>query len=297
MAILTVRRVLLIANPAARRGTRKLDDALAALRSRGVHCDAHVTQYAGHAAELAASLAPGYDATFALGGDGTAMDVVGALAGTDRFVGILPGGTGNLIARSLGIPRALDRAVPMLLDGVRGKIDLGALGTGRRFAFTAGIGIDARMIELTPARAKRRLGVFAYALSAWQAMVRHRPFHLRATVDGITIERQATAVMVANFGVVLDDLFAFGPNIKYDDGLLDLCVFSPKSFAETARIMWRLSRKDFRSDENVVYRAGRQFRIETDPPQAVQADGELIGTSPFEASVEPLAASLLIPRR
>ena len=256
-----------------------------------------MTEYAGHAARLASELAPGYDATFALGGDGTAMDVVGALAGTGALVGILPGGTGNLIARSLGIPRSAARAVPMLLGGVEARIDLGALGTGRRFAFTAGIGIDARMIELTPARAKRRLGVFAYVLSAWQAMVRHRPFHLRATVDGEIIEREATAVMVANFGVVLDDLFAFGPNIKYDDGLLDLCVFSPKSVSETARIMWRLSRKDFRSDENVLYRAGRQFHIETDPPQAVQADGELIGAGPFEARVEPLAAALLIPRR
>ena len=297
MAVLSARRVLLIANPAARRGARNLDEALAAFAARGVHCDAHVTRHAGHAAELAARLAPEYEATFVLGGDGTAMDVVGTLAGTGCTVGILPGGTGNLIARSLGIPRAPAKAIPMLLDGVEARIDLGALGTGRRFAFTAGIGIDARMIELTPARAKRQLGVLAYALSAWQAMVRHRPFRLRAEVDGQTIEREATAVMVANFGVVLDDLFAFGPNIKYDDGLLDLCVFSPKNVAETARIMWRLSRKDFRSDENVIYRAGRQFRIETDPPQAVQADGELIGTGPFEAHVEPLAAALLIPRR
>ena len=57
MAVLTPRRVLLIANPASRRGTRKLDDALAAFRDRGVHCDAHVTQYAGHAAEVATALA------------------------------------------------------------------------------------------------------------------------------------------------------------------------------------------------------------------------------------------------
>ena len=111
------------------------------------------------------------------------------------------------------------------------------------------------------------------------------------------MEQTATAVMVANFGAVLNDLIRLGPNIQQDDGRLDLCVFSPGTARDAARVAWKLLRKDFQSDPCMLYRAGRHFRIETDPPRAVQADGELLGDTPFEVAVEPLAAQLLIPRR
>jgi diacylglycerol kinase (ATP) len=291
------RRVLLIANPVARRAGPALRAALGAFREAGVQADSMLTEYAGHAAELAVRLAGEYDAVFTLGGDGTAMEVVGALAGSPTPVGLLPGGTGNLIARSLGVPLGVRAAVRALLAGDRARIDLGRLDDGRRFAFTVGVGIDARMIEETPATLKRRLGVLAYGLAASRALIRRQTFRVRVEVDGEVLERDASAVFVANFGAVLNDLFRFGPGIRYDDGLLDVCVFSPRTLRDTARIMFRLFRKDFRSDDCVLYRPGREIRIETRPPRRVQADGELLGPTPFAVTVEPLAASLLMPRR
>ena len=103
--------------------------------------------------------------------------------------------------------------------------------------------------------------------------------------------------MVANFGAVLNDLIRLGPGIRQDDGKLDLCVFSPGTAGDAARVAWKLLWKDFREDPCMLYRAGRHFRIETDPPRTVQADGELLGSTPFEVAVEPLAAQLLVPRR
>ena len=294
------RRVLLLANPVARRGRKLRERALRAFREHGVRCDVVFTEYAGHAGELAARLASDYDAVFTLGGDGTAMEVLGTLAGTGRAVGILPGGTGNLIARSIGVPLAVSNAVAALLDGDVARIDLGVLRLGdgaRRFAFSAGVGIDATMIEQTPFSLKRRLGVAAYALTASRALLRQEHFRVRAQVDGETVERDAVAVMVVNFGAVLNDLIRLGPEIRQDDGMLDLCVYSPKNFGDAFRVMWRLLRKDFRSDPCVLYRRGRYFRVETDPPRPAQADGELLGPTPFEIRVEPLAATLLVPRR
>jgi diacylglycerol kinase family enzyme len=75
-----------------------------------------------------------------------------------------------------------------------------------------------------------------------------------------------------------------------------LCVFSPSTLADALRIMWRLVRKDFRPDPCMLYRPGRHFRVETTPPRVVQADGEVLGLTPFEVVVEPLAALLLVPR-
>jgi diacylglycerol kinase family enzyme len=96
---------------------------------------------------------------------------------------------------------------------------------------------------------------------------------------------------------VLDRLFALGPGIRQDDGLLDLCVFSPTHTVGAIRIAWRLFRRDFRTDASALYRSGREFRIECDPPQLYQADGELLGTTPYTIRVEPLAARLLVARR
>ena len=250
----------------------------------------------GHAAELAQRYVDTYDAVFTLGGDGTAMEVVGALAGGECPVGILPGGTGNLIARSLGIPLFVPRAVRALLSGEAAQIDLGVLADGRRFAFAAGIGIDAAMIEGTPLWLKRRLGVLAYVLTAARAVLRREQFFLRAVVDGEIIERPASAAMVVNFGAVLQELILLGPGIRQDDGMLDLCVFSPQTLRDAIRVFWRLLRKDFSSDPCVLYRPGRQFHLETEPPRLAQADGELLGRGPLDIEVQPLGARLLVPR-
>jgi len=268
----------------------------------GVRCDAVLTSHAGQGAHLATTLSGGYDVVFTLGGDGTAIEVVGALAGHGGPpVGILAGGTGNLIARTLGIPLDVRRAVPLLLDGQEARVDLGVLtgarpGLRRRFAFAAGVGIDASMVAETSATLKRHIGVLAYMLNWTRAALRHETFRTHIVVDGETIEQVASAVMVANFGAVLNDLIRLGPGIRQDDGKLDLCVFSPGTALDAARVAWKLLRKDFRADPCMLYRAGRRFRIETDPPRAVQADGELLGVTPFEVAVEPLAAQLLIPR-
>ena len=296
MAVL-VERALLIVNPASRGGARLKAAARDAIRGAGIECDMMVTERVGHAAALCAEHAARYDAVFTLGGDGTAVEVIGALAGSGKPVGVLPGGTGNLIARTLGIPIRLDRAVTALVEGDRASIDLGDIHGRRRFAFSAGIGIDARMIEGAPAQLKRRLGVLAYVISAARAVLGRQDFEVRATVDGVVHERRASAVMVVNFGAVLNDLIRLGPGIRSDDGVLDLCIFSPQTFRDSLRVLWRLFRKDFRSDACVLYVPGRRFRLETVPVMTAQADGELIGPTPLDISVAPLAALMLIPKR
>lgn len=291
----------MIANPASRRGKRLAARARKALESRSVICDIVFTEHPGHAAELAVQHAPGYDAVFVLGGDGTVMEVAGALAGTDVRIGVLAGGTGNLLARALGIPLSIARAVPALIDGDDLLIDLGRFDSGRRFAIVAGVGIDATMIAETPDWLKRRLGVLAYTImgtrAALRTVLRREFFRARVTVDDTTHERDAAAVMIANFGAVLGERITLGPGIRTDDGFLDGCIFSPRTLADALRIMWRLLRHDFRSDPCMLYCRGRKVRVETIPPLPWQADGELMGTTPFNVVVEPRAVRLMVPKR
>ena len=295
-----IERAVVIANPASRRGHRLAERARKEMRGRSIFCDLVFTERPGHAAELALKHAPHYDAVFALGGDGTVMEVAGALAGTDTPVGVLAGGTGNLLARALGIPLSIRKSIPALVEGVQMIIDLGRFDSGRRFAMAAGVGIDSSMVAETPKWMKRRLGVAGYALmgslAAIRTVLRRDFFHARIVIDGIVHERQAAAVMVANFGAVLGNRITLGPEIRTDDGFLDVCVFSPRSLGDAIRITRRLLRADFSEDPCLLYARGRTVRVETTPPLQWQADGELMGMTPFGVVVEPLAVRLLVPR-
>lgn len=300
LLVVLTRRILLITNPASRRGAALERAAVSAFERAGVACEVVRTERAGHAGEIAQARGRDHDVVFTLGGDGTAMEVAGALAWSGIPIGVLAGGTGNLLGRALGIPRSVKRAVPSLLDGDVRQIDLG-LVLGRRFAVAAGVGIDAAMVEETPRWMKQRLGVFAYSLMAARAALRavllRRFFAVRIEVGGEVIERRAAAVMFANFGAILEDRIAFGPGIVVDDGVLDCCIFSPTNLRDAVRIMWRVTRKDFRPDPSILYRKGTHFRLTTDPVLVLQADGELLGPTPADITVEPLAARLLVPRR
>lgn len=299
MALL-IKRAVLITNPASRQGKRLAERARMALASRSVECDVVFTERPGHAAELASHFAPQYDAVFALGGDGTVMEIAGALAGTNVRVGVLAGGTGNLLARALGIPLSVKHAVSSLLDGSETFIDVGRFESGKKFAIAAGVGVDASMVAETPGWLKRRLGVGAYAIvggwAALRAVLKRDLFHVRLVIDGTVYDGEAAAVMIANFGAVLGKRLTLGPEIRTDDGVLDACVFSPRSLRDALRITWRMLRADFGNDPALTYRRGCHIRVETFPPRQWQADGELMGMTPFTVQVEPRAVRLLVPR-
>src|SRR4051812_33670086 len=181
----TIERVLLIVNPASRRAARIQHKAVKAFESAGVECHVMPTEAPGHATTLAKTHAHKYSAVFTLGGDGTVMEVLTALAHDGPPVGVLAGGTANVVARTLGIPLNPARAIPLLLSGDEAKLDLGKLGDGRRFAIGVGVGLDATMMREAPARLKKRFGFMAYVIGGFKAVLRNERFDLRLTVDGV----------------------------------------------------------------------------------------------------------------
>ncbi len=265
-----------------------------AFAAAGAACEVARTTGPGHAGELARARG-GADAVFVLGGDGTVMEVLGALAGTGQPVGILPAGTGNLLARALGIPLDVRRAARALVAGRPRAIDLGRLSDGRRFGFALGLGLDVDMVLRAPEGLKRRLGIAAYVVSSIRAVWRNERFLLRATVDGQAVERECSMVMLANFGAVFNGVLTLGPGIAPDDGHLDLCVYSPDSFLDAAAIGWRLWRGDFRPHPRMLFRRGRRIRIESVPPREFEVDGDVVGVTPVEVDVEPKSGLVLVP--
>ena len=295
-----VLNVLLVVNPAARGVSRALPTVLEGFRSAGVEYEVAETQAPSHATELVRAHLSGRhtaDAVFALGGDGTAMEVATALAEWPESppLGILALGTANVLARSLGIPLRPADAVRALVDAETISIDLGRIAGGPRFAIGLGVGLDASMIGGASSLLKRRLGYIAYASSAMRAGFRLERFNARITIDGVTTNVEASSVLVANFGLVLGDLVCFGERVGHRDGLLDVCVYSPRSLLDAIRIFWRMLRGGVSDDRCVRTISGRHVRIETDPPRPMQADGELLGLTPVEIHVEPNVLRLLVP--
>lgn len=291
-----IRRALVIVNPGARRAERAGLDALHAFAEEKVTCDVIMTNAPGHATELARELGPKFDAVFTVGGDGTAIEVMTALVGTGPPVGILAGGTGNVLVHSFGIPYNVRKAVRALVHGVETTIDLGRTGDGDHFAIGLGVGLDEAMIAGASHLLKRRVGVAAYVWSALKAVAQLERFTVRLTVDGVVHEREATSVLIANLGAVLGGAVRLGEGITADDGLLQACVFSPENHGEAIRIFTAMLRGTAHLDPGMFYVSGKRFRIETDPPRRAQADGELLDMTPIEIEVRPNAARILVPR-
>ena len=275
---------------------RRRKVALRTFADGGVDVREVITTHAGHAREVLAAPTESWDAVFVLGGDGAVMEVVGAMAHTGMPIGVLPGGTGNLVAGVLGVPLGIGKAVRVLLAGERCTFDLGQLPDGRYFTFAAGVGVDVAMVEKTPFGRKRALGILSYAISATRAAFGRDPVHVTIDVDGKRVEAKAILAMVANAGAILGGRFSLGPDVKPDDGELDLCLFMPERTRDVFRLVWRLLRRDFRPHPLMTFAKGRVFRVSSEPSVSVQADGDIVGRTPMKISVAPKAAVFLRPR-
>ena len=297
-----VSTALLVVNPASRSGKRELDSVLRAFGAAGIACELAETDAPAHATALVRERLHAdphaFDAVFTLGGDGTAMEVATALADCPDAppLGILAVGTANVLARTLGIPVRPLAALTALLDADEVAIDLGRIAGGPAFAIGLGIGLDASMIAGASVMLKKRVGYLAYAWSALRAGLRLERFRARIVVDGTVHNVETSSILVANFGMVLGDLVCFGEDIGHRDGMLDVCVYSPRTLRDATRILWRMVFGGVGGDRCVRIIRGREIRIETDPPRPMQADGELLHMTPVEISVEPNAVRILVPR-
>jgi YegS/Rv2252/BmrU family lipid kinase len=294
---------LLIANPAAARTAPIAVNAiLTTLRAAGWEVEALATGGPGDARHLAEyGVSEKVDVVAVFGGDGTAMQAAAALVGTDVALGVIPGGTGNLLAGNLRIPasparaaRALVRAKPRLFDLGRMERPAGP----QYFAVACGAGYDARVMAGTLSEHKRRWGMAAYVATTLRLMSELRSTLHSITIDGVEYEANAAMVLVANCGEVIPPFVKLGPGITPDDGLLDVVVVRADNFPQSLRAVWdllRLRPGASGPDAYVGHARGREVKVETDRPQPVQLDGEPGGTTPFTASVVPGAIRIMVP--
>src|SRR4051794_2914700 len=203
-------RALVSISPAASRagkaslGDKLVDGISTALDQRGYTADFPQAASADEAASLLrGAAAMGYELVVVAGGDGSVRLAVDALAGSELPMGIVPLGTGNLLAATLGVSRDPLIAAGSLATAVPVTIDTGLLtldGVTERFAVAAGMGFDARVMSGTSPAAKARFGVLAYFTTVLRLVASLPVADAEIVVDGRTYELPAVAVLVANCG-------------------------------------------------------------------------------------------------
>ena len=280
------RPVLLIANDKSRRGS-EIAPFEAALIDRGLHIRREGCEDAGRLPDLIRERAGDISAVLLGGGDGTIHAAAPALRDTKIPFGILPLGTANDLARSLGIEPDPLKAADVIADGNLREIDLGTVN-GIPFFNVASLGLSAAVTQRLNGIVKRRFGPLAYPLAAAMTVARFSRFSAALQVDG---EETLTTTMQITVG---NGRFYGGGNVveasaQIDDGVLNVYSLEP-------RARWRLllMARAFRAGEHrqsseVRSISCRRLTVTTKRPHDISADGEIVCQTPAEFAILPRA--------
>jgi YegS/Rv2252/BmrU family lipid kinase len=295
-------RALIVLNPAAGqedplRVRRLLGGAFAV---RGAPFDLVETAGAGDAERFARdAVRLGYRAVVAVGGDGTVAEVITGLAGTDVPLAVVAQGTGNQVACNLGIPRDVEGAVEVAVHGVPAPMDLGQLADGRYFALMAGAGWDAEVMTVATRELKDRWGFGAYLYAGLRKAIAPPSALYTITADGREFTVSAATVIVANVGQIVYDMLPvdlrIGPGVSFHDGMLDVCIFAPRTLSDVAAVLWRVARGQYVGDDRMIYLRARDVRIDSETPVVTQVDGDVVGETPLEVHAVERAVRVLVP--
>jgi YegS/Rv2252/BmrU family lipid kinase len=286
---------VLVVGAGARRGERLFPAARQLLEDRGVRLvGEHLAAGPGEALErVRSAVYNGVPLVVVGGGDGTIRAVLPAVASREVVLGILPLGTANNFARSVGVPMDLVGAVDAIADGRPIAVDLGLID-GEFFANNLSIGYSREIVSATPSGVKRWLGTLAYVIYESGFILRQRLFCCTVATDAGSTQFMTRHVMAVNgthFGTR-----PIAPDARLDDGLLDLFALASRSrwqgFRFWARFMLGLHLRDPELRRFRVVRA----TITTDPPRPVMVDGERGPMTPVEVSVAPGALRVMAPR-
>ncbi len=247
-----------------------------------------------------AAVAAGADVVAAAGGDGTVRVVCGEMAGSGVPVGVIPSGTGNLLARNLGIPLLPEQAVETLLVGRDRAIDVVRLeGDGlpeTRFVVMAGMGLDAAIMDGAPDALKKRLGWPAY-LVAGAKHLRYPAVRIDISVDGgEPVRRRARSVLIGNVGSLQAGIPLL-PDARIDDGVLDVVVIAPGRLVGWVSLAWRVATRHRRIDEQLDRYTGQSVVLKAATASPRQLDGDTVepGTE-LRAWIEPGVLLIRVPR-
>jgi YegS/Rv2252/BmrU family lipid kinase len=281
-----------VVNPAAGRGAgaRVAAELVAALPRGSVEVVAG--RDGGHAGELARAAAAAGRTVLAVGGDGHASTVAGAVARADGLLGIVPVGRGNDFARQLGLPTDAPGAAAVVTGGHERTVDV-IDAAGRTVLGSVYTGVDSAASEIVATR-PRVPGGAVYRYAAVRALLTSRPAGFRLTLDGVEWAERGWSVVVANSGWYGAGMHIV-PSAEVDDGLLDVLMIRDSSRWTLLAALRQVYDGSHVGRADVEVRRARAVAVTADRPLPVHADGEPLASGSVTVTVRPAALRVLVP--
>jgi diacylglycerol kinase (ATP) len=290
------KRIHVVINPAAGQPEPILHILNSVFRPADVRWNVSITHEFGDATRQARQAAEsGADIVVAYGGDGTVMEVANGLIGTEVALGVVPGGTGNVLSLELDIPQTSEEAAELLVsaDAQTRKVDVGKAGE-RSFLLRAYVGFDAERIQLTTREMRDRYGKMAYLIAALKAIPESEAIRYGLTLDGEDVECEGFTCIVQNAGNMGVRGLSLVPGVSISDGLLDVIVLHGLDPLSLASALGSIADRPL-DPERFHHWQAREVTIATDAPQAVIGDGEAWGETPIKMKVLPGAVRVIGP--
>lgn len=288
-------RALLIVNPKSRQGAEaELDEGVESLRRAGMLVEHLTSHSAEESQEAVRQRRESIDLVIMGGGDGTIRSMAGTLLDCGLALGVLPLGTANDLARSLGVPRQLDEAFAVLASNHRRRIDVGEVN-GAYFFNVANMGLGVHVTEELNGEVKKRWGVFSYLRALCRAIARRDRFSVTMTLDGKRVRLRSMQLAVGN------GRYYGGGNVVHEQASIDsglLCLYSirPQRVRDFLLLAPLLRNGRQHTDQRVYCATGRDIHISTGSRKMeVHADGEPLTQTPARFRVRPGALEVVAP--
>jgi len=284
---------LLVTNPFSSRGLneRQISRVVAEFASAGSHVDIMRTVGPGDATRATSQLRREYAAVVAAGGDGTIAEVVNGLAGSRIPVGVLPRGTGNVLAKELGIPKGIRKAVEVVLRGKTLRLDVG-LAAGRRFVLMASAGYDAQVTALAHKTRRGRFGYASFIFPMWRTLRRGDFPEIRVEMNSrVHTCRHVVIANVSTYG----GPFRPAPGAIYNDGEFDVVMYLGGGRWNMLRYGCLACCMSKAPKDDIIRMRTDKVALSSDSPVPVQLDGDPAGFLPRTFHIRRDDATFLVP--
>lgn len=303
MATDTPRRAALVVNTRSRTGEAAFFEAIDRLEDLGVEIGATFpVRDPSRISETVKGVlddgVSGGDLLILGGGDGTVSSVVDFLAGSDVVLGLLPLGTANDFARTLEMPSTVAEACEVIANGKIVDVDLGLAGDNY-YVNVASIGLSVGVTRALSPEMKKRMGAVAYPVAAIKAFFTHEPFDAKLSFpdgDHESVEHERLLQVAVGNGRFYGGGLAVSPEAGMDDGTLDVYTIEMGRHRNLFGIARYLRSGDFINYEGVEHYTTKKVRLETNPRQKINIDGEVVASSPQNFSVEKNALKVMVPQ-
>jgi diacylglycerol kinase (ATP) len=288
-------RALLLVNRYARRGETDLSEAIAALQAAGLEVIQEAVETSWDLADTIRQYCDQVDCVVVAGGDGTLNWAINGLLDTQLPLGVLPLGTANDLARTLGIPLRLPEACAVIAQGKHERIDLGWVND-RYFFNTGSLGLTVQISRQLPRELKHRWGVLAYGMTGFQILRESQPFWAELRIDGGEVKRMRSVLIVVANGRYWGGRLTIAQNASIADQKLHVCSLNIEHWWQIVPVLPSLWAGNYPKDADWIDAFEcQEVEIRTLSSLDINTDGESTTQTPAQFRVVPRALSVFVP--